>query len=100
MAAALAPCGGGPPRAGGWQDTPAARSSNAAPLRPRALRRRRPRSIEVEPDQPQRIERDAAVRSEPMKVRAGHSPRCAHFTDLLAARHRVAHRDQGPAEMQ
>ena len=65
-----------------------------------ALTQGRPGRIEIEPDQPQRIERDAAVRGQPVKVRAGHAPRRAHFTDLLAARHRVAHRDQGAAEMQ
>src|SRR2546428_7559504 len=101
MVTPLVACGVGPPRPGGLQDTPtASRSSQPTRLRPRAFRRGRPGSIEIETDQPQRIERDAAVGGEPVEVRAGHAPRCADLADRLAARHRVADRDQRATEMQ
>src|SRR5439155_141405 len=56
--------------------------------------------IEIETYQPQRIERDVAVRREPVEVRAGHPSRGADLADQLAAPHRVSDRDQGAAQVQ
>src|SRR5436309_7476243 len=60
----------------------------------------RQRRVEIEIDETERIDCEAAVRSEPVEVRAGHASRRADVADQLTAADGVPHGDEGATEME
>src|SRR5207247_7066509 len=58
------------------------------------------RGVEIEMDETERIDREAAVRGEPVEVRARHAPRRADVAEQLIAGDAVSHRAAGSTAME
>src|SRR2546425_1388071 len=58
------------------------------------------RGVEIEIDETERIDREAAVPGKPVEVRAGHASRCADVADQLTAGNAGCDRDDGATEME